>query len=133
MARLAIIEGGVVSNVVISSTTDVPGSVDVSAFPQVGPGWLYDGGGFSPPSAPDPAPEAAAVWSAREFVGLLTPEEKADIMGASGADPIIQTFLFTLQVAGIVHADDQDTIAGLAYMEAQGHIAPGRAAEILAS
>lgn len=132
--RLAIIEGGVVVNVIISPTADVPGTVDVSSFPQVAPGWIYDGGGFSAPVPVDPGPgNAPVVWTAREFVGLLTTGEKAAIMAAQAADPIIQAFLFTLQVAGTVRADDQDTIDGLNYMEAQELIAQGRASEILGS
>lgn len=133
MYRLAIIDNGVVSNVLISTTTDVPGTVDVTAQPQVGPGWTYSGGAFTAPVLQDPAPETGLkVWTGREFLALLTLQEKAAIMTAQGSDPFIQTFIFTLQVAGKVHSDDPDTVAGLAYMEQQGLIAAGRAAEILA-
>ncbi|MBV2138588.1 MAG: hypothetical protein KUF79_17410 [Candidatus Thiodiazotropha sp. (ex Ctena orbiculata)] len=134
MARLAIIENGVVVNVVVAAVGAYPGAVDVTNQPGVGPGWLFDGSAFSEPqlAAVEPVVQVT-TWTVREFLRLLTMAEKTAIMAAHANDPVVQTFVFTLQVAGVVHADDPDTVDGLNYMEQQGYLAGGRAAEILAS
>lgn len=53
MSRSAIIEGGVVVNIIVGS---LPGSV--ACDDSVGIGWAYDNGEFSAPEAQEPAPES---------------------------------------------------------------------------
>ncbi|MCU7917060.1 MAG: hypothetical protein KZQ95_01725 [Candidatus Thiodiazotropha sp. (ex Epidulcina cf. delphinae)] len=132
MHRLAIIENGVVINAIVSPTLDHPGMVDVTAQPAVGPGWAYDGVEFSAPTPPDPGP-APAVYqiTPTELLRRFTITEKAAIVAAQSTDPIVGAFMFTLQAARSIDSDNQDLIDGVKYMESQGLIAVGRAAEIL--
>ena len=57
MSILAIIESGVVANVIVAD--EWPNGIDVTELtPQPGIGWLYDGQGFTPPAAePEPQPD----------------------------------------------------------------------------
>lgn len=58
MSILAIIENGVVANVIVAD--EWPNGIDVTDLtPRPGIGWLYDGQGFTPPAAePEPEPDA---------------------------------------------------------------------------
>lgn len=48
MGILAIVENGIVTNVILADSW--PGGIDVTnTVPRPGPGWLYDGSTFSPP------------------------------------------------------------------------------------
>lgn len=126
MARLAIVENGVVVNIVVGDT----GGIDVTGLP-VGPGWTYDGEMFyPPPPTPEPDPEPKR-WTSCEFISEFTMTERAAILAAVQTDPAIASYILTLQVARKVSADNADTIAGLQYLEAQGYIGTGRADEIL--
>lgn len=54
--RYAIIENGVVVNVVIADNETAAANGWIEC-PEAGPGWLYDGQTFTaPPPAPEPAP-----------------------------------------------------------------------------
>jgi len=56
--RYAIIENGVVTNVVVADA-DYAAQNGWIECPEAGPGWLYDGQTFTaapPPPAPEPAP-----------------------------------------------------------------------------
>ena len=50
----------------------------------------------------------------------------------SSSDPMVRTLLTDLAMAEGINLDDEDVIDGLAYLEAHGLIAQGRAAEIRA-
>lgn len=58
MSILAIIENGIVANVIVADAW--PNGIDVTDLtPRPGIGWLYDGQGFTPPTAePEPEPDA---------------------------------------------------------------------------
>lgn len=58
MSILAIIENGVVANVIVAD--EWPNGIDVTDLtPRPGIGWLYDGQAFTPPAAePEPEPDA---------------------------------------------------------------------------
>lgn len=63
MPILAIIENGIVANVIVADAW--PNSIDVTdVTPRPGPGWAYDGATFTPPPAsqqpePDPNPDGS--------------------------------------------------------------------------
>ena len=69
MKHIAMIRGGVVVGVAlwdgVQPWDPVAGglcdsTVDVTARPEVGPGWAYSGGTFAAPAAPAPAPDPAS-------------------------------------------------------------------------
>ena len=56
MANYAVISNGVVENVIVwDGESEYPNSenlIDLSAHPNVGPGYTYDGAAFTPPTQP---------------------------------------------------------------------------------
>lgn len=66
--RIAIIENGLVVNVVEAQPDFAPGSGFVAvATETAGPGWSYDGAAFHPPAASlPPVPESVTMFQARE-------------------------------------------------------------------
>lgn len=61
MARWALIEDGMVTNVVLDDVAPTPDAVDVTGV-HVGPGWLYDGQTFTePPETEDQAAHRRAA------------------------------------------------------------------------
>ena len=77
----------------------------------------------SPPSAP-----REITLTQLAFLRRFTAQERIAIRSSS--DPVIIDFLHLVNLAQDVNLDDLDTVAGLAYLEAQQLIAQGRAAEI---
>jgi len=86
--RYAIIEGGIVANVIEAEAGfTIPGVVLV-ASDVAGPGWTYDGSAFYPPVPPPaPVPDSVSPLQARRAlrnVGLL--ETVNDIVAAADDD-----------------------------------------------
>ena len=65
-----------------------------------------------------------------EFRSQFTTAEKVAMYDST--DTIIKIFLDDIQAAEYIDVTDQATIDGVAYLEAQGLIAAGRSADILA-
>ncbi len=129
MTRYAQLSGGVV-HLVIDSPFDPDGIngqwIDCG---NAGPGWTYDGSTFAAPVIP-PAP--AVPWTKKEFLLKFTPAEYAAIKAATLADATLDYYWSLFTVAQEVVKTDPVTIAGINALEAAGHLAVGRAAEILA-
>lgn len=92
----------------------------------------YKGMGFVP--VPDPEPEPVPTprkISALAFKQRLTLEERIAIRTAGKSDVLIEDFLDLLSQATTVDLDHQDTVNGVNYMVARGHIEAKRIAEIL--
>lgn len=72
MAKIALINSGVVVNVTLADLTfaqalpGVDAAVDVTARPEVGVGWTYAAGVFTaPPPLPPPIPQSVTMRQAR--------------------------------------------------------------------
>lgn len=76
--------------------------------------------------AVDPPPP---VLTRLQMLRRFTRDERVAIR--SSTDPVVQDFLSLLEAASEVDLGDTDTIAGVQYLEQQGLIAAGRAAEVL--
>jgi hypothetical protein len=74
MTRTAIINGGIVENVILTGDgwTAPEGVTAVDCGPEVGPGWTYDGDGFTAPPTP-PAP--------RRLLAKSTVQERVNAIG----------------------------------------------------
>lgn len=70
------------------------------------------------------------VVTARDFLRLFTTQERIAIRTSD--DAVVGDFLFLLQMEPTVNLKSPDVDAGLDYLTAQGLIAAGRKAEILA-
>lgn len=138
---LAIIVAGVVDNVILGAAADFPGSVDVSATsPRPGPGWLYNGSSFTPPTA------AGATGSRRitrlGFKNRLTQQERITLDLASIDDPAapaasrqlaaaLRDLLSQVGIATFIDLQRADTRAGVQQLEVMGLLGAGRALQIL--
>lgn len=78
---------------------------------------------------PPPAPPREMQLTKLQFLRLFTTAERIAIRASS--DPVIVDFLQLLDLAQDVRLDDPDTVQGVHYLESEGLIAAGRAAEIL--
>jgi hypothetical protein len=93
------------------------------------------------PPVVDPPPRPTAVYGGRriltrlEFLRLMNQQERVQIRGFSKGNnpvaPIIEDFMFLLEMSQEVNLDDADLVAGLQQLEAGGLLNAGRAAEIL--
>ncbi|MEO3997170.1 hypothetical protein [Mesorhizobium sp. CAU 1732] len=64
--RSAIVENGVVTNVIIGQVDD-----SITCGDDVAIGWTYDDGAFSPPPPPEPEPEPLPPLSPRQMGMML--------------------------------------------------------------
>lgn len=78
---------------------------------------------------PPPEPPRELQITKLQFLRLFTTGERIAIRASS--DHVIVDFLQLLDLAQDVRLDDPDTVQGLHYLESEGLIAAGRAAEIL--
>ena len=77
----------------------------------------------------DPLPDRVQL-TRYEFRSRFATAEKVAMYDS--ADTIIKIFLDDIQAAEYIDVTNQETIDGVAYLEAQGLIAAGRSADILA-
>lgn len=129
MDRYAKVVDGVIYQV-IESATD-PDGINGAwvACGDAGPGWTYDGTTFTAPApvAPTPMP-----WTKKEFLLKFTPEEYAAIIAATKTNAVLDYYWQIFMMADNVVKTDPVTIGGVQALEANGLLAAGRAAEILA-
>lgn len=88
----------------------------------------------APTPEPEPVPPAPPKVSPVEFKLLFTSPERIAIKAERATDPVIDDFFDIVDDPRLTFVDLglQSTQDALAYLEAKGLIAPGRAAEILA-
>jgi len=152
MKTIALIENGVVANVIDTGPEGWPGGIDISgASPRPGIGWTYaEGTGFTAPTAaelPEPGPEPEPAPANRIITNLafdlrFSDAERIAIEIASldnpAADMEQRAIAAALRVskersnkARFTDLDDATTRAGVEQMEAIGLLAEGRAVAIL--
>ena len=106
--------------------TDTPPGVPWVAIGNAGPGWVYDGTAFMPPSSVE------VPWTKKEFLLKFTPAEYAVVSAATKLNAVLDYYWQLFMVAESVLKTDPVTIAGVQALEVNGLLAVGRAAEILA-
>ena len=79
---------------------------------------------------PTPAPPNMRVTKLA-FKQRMTAAERIAIRTAASTDPIVFDFMDLVDSATYIDLARQDTQDGVNYLEAQGHLAAGRANEIL--
>jgi hypothetical protein len=80
---------------------------------------------------PTSAPPTNFLLTPLDFRKRFTLTEKQSIYSAATSNPLIRCFLDDVTSAGIIDLTDPYTINDVQYIEAQGLIATGRAAQIL--
>lgn len=92
----------------------------------------------APPSdTPADTPVDTRVYGGRrtlsrlEFLALFSGGERVAIRQARGANPVLDDYLYMLEIADGVNLDSETTQSGLAMLEQAGILATGRAAEVL--
>lgn len=134
----AIIENGVVSNVILAESWK--GGIDITdVVPRPGPGWSYDGQAFAPPAEAPPAPRHITRLAFRqrftqaELIGIeiaCLDDPSAPIQQRQQA-AALRVMQRQVAEAAFIDLDRPDTRAGVQQLEAAGLIGPGRAAQIL--
>lgn len=81
-------------------------------------------------TTPQPIPEKRHITKLA-FKQRMTTQERIAIRTASEQDPVVYDFMDLVSDATYIDLDRQDTIAGVTYLEDQGHLGAGRADEIL--
>lgn len=123
---LAIIEAGVVANVIIAD--EWPGGIDITDLtPRPAPGWSYDGATFSPPAMSDPVVPTTTKMTHLGFIDRMLPDEWARFEGLLSqsaearfakakfdvardvdvARSDVQTFAYTLRAVGVLLTDER--------------------------
>ena len=143
MGVVAIIENGIVANVIVAD--EWPGGVRIEHLdPRPGIGWAYDGQTFTAPPAPPPEPETPRPRHITRlaFLQRITMPEHVAIELASIHDPAsdqqtqvraatLRKMLQLVNAANWIDLDRPDTRGMVQQIEAMGLLAVGRALEIL--
>lgn len=133
----AIIEDGIVTNVILADSW--PNGIDVTDLvPQPGPGWVYEGGTFTPAViAPSPPAATTPYMSHFGFLLRFTPAERLAIRdrcdkASPNYDPTLDDAMFLFNSAERIDVTLATTQQLVGYLAQQGHIAPSRVPELLA-
>jgi len=133
---LAIIEGGIVANVILAD--EWPGAVDVTDLdPRPGPGWTYDGEAFAPPAPVDPVIATTPRMTHFGFLSRLTPQARLAIRDrtdktSANYDPILDDAMFLFNSAEQIDVSLALTQQLVGYMAQTGLIAAGDVPGLLA-
>jgi len=121
-----------ITNGVVTAVTETAAPIDAANMIAIDSldasllGQSYAAGVFTP------APAPTVPWTKKEFLLKFTPAEYAAIKAATLVDATLDYYWSLFTVAQDVVKTDPVTIAGINALEAAGHLAVGRAAEILA-
>jgi len=126
MRTLAIIESGIVTNVILADSW--PNAIDVTDLtPRPGPGWTYDGQSFAPPAPSEPVVQTTTKMTHLGFIDRMLPDEWARFEGLLNqsaearfakakfdvardvdvARADVQTFAYTLRAVGVLLSDER--------------------------
>lgn len=129
---LAIIENGVVANVILADSW--PGGIDVTDMtPRPGPGWTFDGQSFAPPTAqPDPGSQTTPLMTQEAFTSRMDFfDEFVPINSARKTDPEVDAAF--VRFYGAMNVDVRLTLVSnlLGLLVYKGLLAPERIAPLL--
>lgn len=126
MKRWADVSGGIVSAVVDQDSMPTINGVWVDITGQnVGPGWLYNDGIFSPPPAAEP------IITKLSFRYRLTDAEYVGILSAAKTDVEVAAWIETFNMVTQINLDDPRTKSGLNMMVSKNLLTAERETEIL--
>ena len=141
MAELAIVENGVVVNVIVAPE-DWPEGVNITALdPKPAIGWVYENGAFvAPPLVTPPGPQPVATtpyMSHFGFLSRLTPQARLAIRDrtdktSANYDPILDDAMFLFNSAEQIDVSLALTQQLVGYMAQTGLIAAGDVPGLLA-
>jgi hypothetical protein len=123
----AVVENGVVTNIVVSESALFPNWIQ-SDVAQIG--WTYDGAVFTPP-APSPEPVLPPNITRLAFRYRLTDEEYVGILTAAKTDVSVAAWVETFNIVSQVNLNDPRTKSGLDMMVSKGLLTAERETEIL--
>jgi hypothetical protein len=123
----AVVENGVVTNIVVSESALFPNWIQ-SDVAQIG--WTYDGAAFTPP-APSPEPVLPPNITRLAFRYRLTDAEYVGILTAAKTDVSVAAWVETFNIVSQVNLNDPRTKSGLDMMVSKGLLTAERETEIL--
>ena len=135
MSRVfAIIEGGIVANVILADAW--PNGIDVTDLdPRPAPGWTYDGETFAPPVVVEPEPQPVATTPYMTQFGWLsriTQPKRTAIRNLGKTDEVVEDALFLFQIAGRIDVSLPETQRLVGYLQLLGVIDADDSAALLA-
>ena len=104
--------------------------IETVAGESVNVGDKYDANG-SPRFITTVLPKRPAKWTAFQFLLRFTEQEREVFRGAALTDGKVADFMQLCGAASEVEANHPMTVAGLAYLVAEGHLTQARADEVL--
>jgi hypothetical protein len=123
----AVVENGVVTNIVVSESALFPNWIQ-SDVAQIG--WTYDGAVFTP-AAPPPEPVLPPNITRLAFRYRLTDAEYVGILTAAKTDVSVAAWIETFNIVNQVNLNDPRTKSGLDMMVSKGLLTAERETEIL--
>ena len=131
MRTLAIIENGIVANVIIADAW--PNAVDVTDLtPRPGPGWTYDGQSFAPPAQSEPVVQTTPYMTQYGWLSRITQPKRTAIRNLAKTDEVVEDALFLFQIAGRIDVSLPETQQLVGYLQMLGIIDANDAAALLA-
>lgn len=126
MKRFALIESGIVTNVIVADAW--PGGIDVTNLtPRPSPGWTYDGVTFVAPPVVTPPVATTSYMSHFGFLSRFTPQQRLAIRERTNAaspnyDPALDDAMFLFNQAETINVDLQTTKQLVGYLAQTGLI-----------
>lgn len=132
MHTYALIENGIVTNVVVAPE-GWPNGVNVTTLtPRPSIGWTFDGETFAPPEEAPAEPATTPYMTHFGFLARLSPQERTAIRRATANDPILDDAMFLFNSAERIDVTLAETQQLVGYLALQGYIKPERVPELLA-
>lgn len=118
---LAIIEAGVVANVILADAW--PNAIDVTDLtPRPGPGWSYDGQAFAPPAQSEPVVQTTPYMTQFGWLSRITQPKRTAIRNLGKTDEVVEDALFLFQIAGRIDVSLPETQQLVGYLQMLGVI-----------
>lgn len=135
MYRLAVVEDGVVSRVIVSSSVDqFPNTIDVTGT-LVSAGWVYDGQIFSLPTIEETSEQEATLpykqYSHAQFIDAVTRQEYLAFLTLAKTDVLLEMFHETTKARGYVDFNDEATRDSAPYLVQAGILTQERLNQLI--
>ena len=127
---LAIIEGGIVANVIVADAW--PNAIDVTDLvPRPGPGWSFYGETFAPPAPVDPVVQTTPYMTQYGWLSRISQQKRTAIRNLGKTDEVVEDALFLFQIAGRIDVSLPETQQLVGYLQTLGVIDANDAAALL--
>ena len=136
VAEFAIIDNGVVVNIIVAPEGWPTGINITTLDPKPGIGWTFDNGVFVAPPAPEPEPPGPTpttpYMTQFGWLSRISQPKRTAIRNLGKTDAVIEDALFLFQIAGRIDVSLPETQQLVGYLQMLGVIDANDAAVLLA-